>query len=116
MPKDFSDAKKGIIVMPRGTDGEFQFIPTLDDGTTIAWDQYDVVCEGRLSIASADYNFLFPVSFDNTGLTPKVTIAFPKAMITDSIRESKVYWKVLATKTADSKTILLNYGEIWLEG
>jgi len=112
MIKDFSDANLAIFAMARGTDGEYSFTPTLPDGSTFVWSDYTVVCEGRLAIKSETPDFMFPTSweFDEFGL---IDILFPKTMITNSIREQKVYWRVLATKAG--KTILLKQGEAWLK-
>jgi hypothetical protein len=112
---DFSDANKAIHGMERGTDDSYIFKPTLENGSTFVWGQYTVVCEGRLAIASALKNFNFPVSSIMVEGEPYVKIDFPKTIITTSIRESKVYWKVLATHLISTNTILLNYGELWLK-
>jgi hypothetical protein len=115
MIKNFSDANLDIFVMARGTDGEHSFRPTLENGSTFVWDQYTVVCEGRLAIANETADFTFPTSyeFDEFGL---IDIFFPKELIKTSIREGKVYWRVLATKNDEvGKTILLKQGEAWLK-
>lgn len=113
MIRDFSSVNTDIVVMTRGTDGDHSFIPSLEDGSAFIWADYDVICDGRLASASAEKNFTFATSyeFDEFGL---VDILFPKEVITTTIREQKIYWRVLATHKIKGNTILLRRGELWL--
>lgn len=115
MLKDLRDANMDIVVMHRGTDAEHKFVPILDSGSTFVWDQYDVVCEGRVAIANEKKNFLFPVSYAPDDELNLVKVEFPKTIVTDYIRETRLYWKVIATHKVSGKSTVVKYGEIWLK-
>jgi hypothetical protein len=116
MLRDFIDADLVILLMPRGTDYKYVYQTKLPNGSNFVWSQHTVVCEGRLAIARAEKNFTFPTSQVVVDGESFVQIEFPKELITDKIRENKVYWRVLATRNDEgAETVELTRGEIWLK-
>lgn len=114
MLKDFRDENNNIVTMFRGTDASYKFQYTLDSGSVFIPGQYTIVCEGRLAYANETPDFTFDVVSEQIEGQWYMTIKFPKTDITDSVRENKVYWKVLATDSA-SDTFIISYGEVWLK-
>lgn len=102
-----------VVTMAKGTDASFSFQYTLDSGSVFIPANYTIICEGRLAYANESADFNFPVSYSNTDVGWVMSISFPKAIITTNLRESKVYWRVLATDS-NGQTIQINYGEIWI--
>jgi hypothetical protein len=114
MLKDYSDQNKDIFVMFRGTDATHQFQYTLDSGSVFIPGQYTITCEGRLAYTNETPDFTFTVTSAQVDGQWYMTIKFPKEDITSSVRESKVYWRVLATDSSGN-TLVINYGEVWLK-
>lgn len=109
--KDIRDKNKDLITMFRGTDKTHKFI-----AKDFIWNQYNVTCEGRLSSASevADFSFNITNYTDADGVELGM-ILFPKDVITNYIRETRFYWKVLATHKINLTTTVINYGEVMLK-
>lgn len=102
-----------VVTMVRGTDSSFDFQYTLDSGSVFTPSLYTIACEGRLAYANEVADFVFPVTSANSDTGWVQTISFPKTIVTEYIREQKIYWKTLATDS-NGKTILISHGEIWL--
>lgn len=110
--RDFKSGDKTFISMIKGTDRFYDIYLKEDDGSTFLWDTYTIKAEGRYSTLSADPDFTFdvnPISIDNLGYGRMV---IPAVDINDKIRESRIHFKVLATKNGSTRVIC--YGEIWL--
>ena len=102
-----------VVTMARGTDATFSFQYTLDSGSVFIPANYTILCEGRLAYDNEVADFTFPITYADTDTGWVLTINFPKSDITSSIREQKVYWKVLVTDS-NSQTTQINHGEIWI--
>lgn len=111
---DFRDKNLDIKIMYRGTDATHNFQYTLDNGSVFLPSQYTVTCEGRLAYANETADFAFPVAFANTDSGWVGTITFPKTLVTTTIREDKIYYRVLAADNSGN-TFVINYGEVWLK-
>lgn len=114
MIKDYSDGNKVIVPMFKGTTAEHAFFYQEPSGSFFNWDAYNVTAEGRLAVADQDKDFDFPVGkIDDDAYNGLV--GFPAALITTQIRETKVYWKVVAVNKTTQETKILCYGELWLK-
>lgn len=111
---DFRDKNLDIKIMTRGTDATHNFQYTLDDGSVFLPSQYTITCEGRLAYMNEAADFTFPVSSVNTDSGWVMTISFPKTLVTTTIREDKIFYRVLAADT-NGNTFVINYGEVWLK-
>lgn len=114
--RDFRDGNKDLITMFKGTDKTHIFKYVEDSGSVFIWNKYNVVCEGRLASASEAPDFTFGVTQVEVDDEQRFMILFPADKITSILRESKVYWRVLATDKITNMTKVINYGEILMKG
>lgn len=114
MIKDFKDGNKDIITMFRGTDAYHLFRYVEPDGSTFLWDNYDLSCEGRIAILNEVKDFTFTIVKILIDADYWGQIKFPKDLVTASVRESKIYYRVVATHKTSEDSKVINYGEIWL--
>jgi hypothetical protein len=117
--KDFRDGNKVIIQQFKGTDKSYDFVVEPDaSGSSFIWPNFVVSAEGRLSSASTKLlpDFVFPVTYRVVDGVSIGTIFFPSTLITEQIREDKIYWRVnahvISVDVPNVRVIL--YGEIWL--
>jgi hypothetical protein len=115
MIKDFMDGNKAILTTFRGTDTSYQFPYVEDNGSVFIWGNYTVTCEGRLSSAIEKSDFAFPVSQVLSEYGYHIMINFPSTIVTNNIRENKIYWRVLAKDNTTLLTKVIRYGELWLK-
>lgn len=115
MLKDFRDGSKDIITMFKGTDKTHLFQYSEPDGSAFIWSNYTVICEGRLSPMSIKNELVFYVNrvLLDEGYFIKAT--FPSSLITEKLRENRIYWRVIATNNIDQTKQIIRYGEIWLK-
>lgn len=119
--KDFRDGNKYIITMFRGEDKTIQIFHTEPSGSLFNPLTYTMRVEGRLSQSRSAYNFLFPIeSVDQEDQI--ITIKLPASIINNSLRENKIYWRLIAEESVEVNgfpvilnTIIFAYGEIWLK-
>lgn len=112
--RDFKTGDKVFISMIKGTDRFYDIFAKEDTGSVFIWDDYTVTAEGRYSTLSTDADFTFAVNKINVDDTWYGRMTIPSIEITDSIRESRIHFKVIADKAGSKKVIC--YGEIWLIG
>ena len=110
--RDFKTGDKVYISMIKGTDRYYDIFAKEDSGSTFIWDDYVITAEGRYSTLSATPDFIFDVNKVDIDGTWYGRMVIPSIQITDSIRESRIHFKVIADK-AGSKMVIC-YGEIWL--
>jgi hypothetical protein len=116
---DFRDGNKVIIKQFKGTDKSYDFVVAPDaSGSSFIWPNYVVTAEGRFSSAGTKVipDFVFPVTYRVVDGASVGTIVFPSTLITEKIREDKIYWRINASKiTVGAPNIeVILYGEIWL--
>lgn len=112
--RDFRDKNKDMVTMFKGTDKTHIFSYVEDTGSKFIWNLYDVICEGRLANMNEVPDFLFPVTEVEVDDESKGMILFLSEKITSSVRESKVYWRVVAKRKDSGLSKVINYGEILL--
>lgn len=114
--KDFRDSNKSITIMRKGEDSSYTFQLVEPDGSTFIPQNYTLVSEARFCEASETPDLTFPVSayVSSTDGLRYCTITFPRSVIVESIRDSKIYWRIFGTNSVTTLTRLIGYGEIWL--
>lgn len=116
--KDFRDGNNVIISMMKGEDKSYTFYLVESTGSVFNWNNYFLTAEGRFAEVTEVPDFTFAITNavnPDDGRTYG-TITFPAAMITQYIRQDKIYWKIYAyTKDPVLSTgRVVLYGEIWL--
>ena len=112
----FSDGNKVIVKMFRGTDIFYSFPAPVLDGTAF-FSFNTATAEGRFSPNSVSVvpDFVFPVTGSvNSDSVSIATISFPSTLITEQIRENKIFWRINAVNNASGLSSVILYGEIWL--
>ena len=113
--KSFVDGNKVIIRQFRGEDKTYSFnAPTVNG--QVFWSFYTVTVEGRFSPNSNSLtpDFVFPISSAIVDSVSIGTITFPSSLITEQIREDKIFWRVNAKNNDTGAVSVILYGEIWL--
>lgn len=113
--RDFRDGNKDLIIMFKGTDKTHVFQYVEETGSKFIWGLYDVVCEGRLANMNETPDFSFPVTEAIIDDESKGMILFPAEKITSFIRESKIFWRVVAKRKDSGLSKIINYGEILMK-
>lgn len=114
--KDFFDGRKVLISQYRATDKYYDFVALPEtSGSAFIWSNYVVTSEGRLASTSPKVNFVFPITTNIIDSQTIGRITFPSTLITEQIREDKIFWRVNATNISTGLVHVLVYGEIWLE-
>lgn len=114
MLKDYQESQLDVLVMSRGTDRTHLFQYIEDTGSSFNWGLYNVTCEARLSTANAKADFLVPVTpIVIDGVTFGI-LNFSNTLINNSIRENRIYWRVVAEHKIELDKIIINRGKIYL--
>lgn len=116
MLRDFRDGNKDLITMFKDTDKTHIFKYTEDSGSVFIWNKYNVFCEGRLASANELPDFTFSVTQVTIDDEQRFMILFPAEKITSNLRESKLYWRVIAKDKITNLSKVINYGEILMKG
>lgn len=118
MIKDFRDSNKDIIPMFRDTDVTHKFY--IDNtNPTIFQINNNLSCEVRFSSNQEKVNANPLVTYEVDEYFVKyikIHFSLPIKFVTNDIRESKLYWRVLATHKVSGAKTVIRYGEIWVMG
>ena len=114
MIKDFRDANKDIVTMFRNEDKTHDFYCIDANGISLDTSSRTFVCEVRSSSAQEFPSFNVDVqTLSDTDGIKFYRLSFSGSVISESIRENKLYWKVYSI--LNSKNTVIKYGEIWLK-
>lgn len=114
MIKDLKDRNRVIISMQRATDRVYEFYAT-ENGSPFNYTTHTVTVEGKIAPEQTSVKFNFPFeTFMKDGVLWG-RIKFPSNVITYNVRDSRIFFTVVATVNATQERKVIQSGELWLQ-